>query len=93
MKEFVMPLKKATDQKGNKNINAIHTGFAHMKEKIPVQLKEAACVFRKPATEKYPFQKATVAEGFKGKLDVDSDLCVGCGLCSRECPAKAIEMG
>jgi len=49
-------------------------------------------LFRKPATSKYPFVKAEVPEGFRGKQVYDPDLCISCGLCSRDCPAKAIEM-
>lgn len=49
-------------------------------------------LFVKPATSKYPFVKAEVAEGFRGKQVYDINLCISCGLCSRDCPAKAIEM-
>jgi formate hydrogenlyase subunit 6/NADH:ubiquinone oxidoreductase subunit I len=49
-------------------------------------------LFRKPATGKYPFVKCIPAEGFRGKQIFDINLCVSCGLCSRDCPAKAIEM-
>ena len=49
-------------------------------------------LFTKPATSKYPFVKADVAEGFRGKQVYDISLCMSCGLCSRDCPAKAIEM-
>lgn len=49
-------------------------------------------LFAKPATTKYPFVKATVAEDFRGKQVYDPALCISCGLCSRDCPAKAIEM-
>jgi formate hydrogenlyase subunit 6/NADH:ubiquinone oxidoreductase subunit I len=49
-------------------------------------------LFAKPATSKYPFVKATVPEGFRGKQVYDNNLCISCGLCSRDCPAKAIEM-
>ena len=49
-------------------------------------------LFMKPATGKYPFVKAEVPEGFRGKQVFDINLCVSCGLCSRDCPAKAIEM-
>ena len=49
-------------------------------------------IFTKPATSKYPFVKASVPEDFRGKQVFDINLCVGCGLCSRDCPAKAIEM-
>lgn len=46
----------------------------------------------KPATGKYPFVKCVPAEGFRGKQVFDINLCISCGLCSRDCPAKAIEM-
>jgi hydrogenase-4 component H len=46
----------------------------------------------KPATCKYPFVKCEVPEGFRGKQVFDINLCVSCGLCSRDCPAQAIEM-
>jgi formate hydrogenlyase subunit 6/NADH:ubiquinone oxidoreductase subunit I len=49
-------------------------------------------LFKKPATSKYPLVKAEVPEGFRGKQVYDIDLCISCGLCSRDCPAKAIEM-
>jgi formate hydrogenlyase subunit 6/NADH:ubiquinone oxidoreductase subunit I len=49
-------------------------------------------IFTKPATSKYPFVKASVPEYFRGKQVFDINLCVGCGLCAKDCPAKAIEM-
>jgi formate hydrogenlyase subunit 6/NADH:ubiquinone oxidoreductase subunit I len=49
-------------------------------------------LFKKPATGKYPFVKCVPAEGFRGKQVYDISLCISCGLCSRDCPAKAIEM-
>jgi formate hydrogenlyase subunit 6/NADH:ubiquinone oxidoreductase subunit I len=49
-------------------------------------------LFRKTATGKYPFVKCIPAEGFRGRQVFDINLCVSCGLCSRDCPAKAIEM-
>ncbi len=49
-------------------------------------------LFKKPATGKYPFVKCVPAEGFRGRQVFDISLCVSCGLCSRDCPAKAIEM-
>jgi formate hydrogenlyase subunit 6/NADH:ubiquinone oxidoreductase subunit I len=49
-------------------------------------------LFKKTATGKYPFVKCIPAEGFRGKQIFDIALCVSCGLCSRDCPASAIEM-
>ena len=63
------------------------------KKLISPMFKEALnYLFKKPATGKYPFVKCTPAEGFRGKQIFDISLCVICGLCSRDCPAKAIEM-
>ena len=58
----------------------------------PMVKELLAHLFRKPATSKYPFVKAEVPEGFRGKQVYDPNLCISCGLCSRDCPAKAIEM-
>src|SRR4030042_4308409 len=63
------------------------------KNRVSPMIKELLSnLFAKPATSKYPFVKAEVAEGFRGKQVFDISLCVSCGLCSRDCPAKAIEM-
>jgi len=63
------------------------------KSTVSPMLKEVLShIFKKPATSKYPFVKAEVPEGFRGKQVFDISLCISCGLCSRDCPAKAIEM-
>jgi len=48
--------------------------------------------FSKPATEKYPFVKPQLADNFRGQPFFDFSSCIGCGMCSRDCPANAIEM-
>jgi formate hydrogenlyase subunit 6/NADH:ubiquinone oxidoreductase subunit I len=49
-------------------------------------------VVRKPATSNYPYQPAPMAEGFRGKILFNSEKCIGCKMCMRDCPARAIEI-
>ena len=46
----------------------------------------------KPATICYPFEKIPVPEGFRGRVEYIDANCIGCGRCSRVCPADAIAM-
>lgn len=48
--------------------------------------------FSKPNTEKYPFERPEIADRFRGKLFFDPSKCTGCNLCSKDCPAKALEI-
>jgi formate hydrogenlyase subunit 6/NADH:ubiquinone oxidoreductase subunit I len=49
-------------------------------------------LFRKPATQKYPFERTEVPERLRGKLNWDPTKCTGCSLCVKDCPAQAIEI-
>jgi formate hydrogenlyase subunit 6/NADH:ubiquinone oxidoreductase subunit I len=52
-------------------------------------------LFRDRATVLYPYgelDKIHLPEGFRGRIEFDRVKCVGCQLCFRVCPAKAIEM-
>jgi hydrogenase-4 component H len=63
------------------------------KPRIPQIFKNAVSyVFIKPATTKYPFVKPQLSDDFRGQPDFDIQLCIGCGLCCKECPSRAIEM-
>ncbi|HMF32874.1 MAG TPA: 4Fe-4S binding protein [Candidatus Lokiarchaeia archaeon] len=63
------------------------------KFKLPMMLKEVILnLFRSPATQKYPAVRPEIPEGFRGRQIFHIDLCVSCGLCAKDCPAKAIEM-
>lgn len=61
--------------------------------KIGSMFKEiVASFFLPPITEKYPFEKPKTANRFRGKLAFDSSKCTGCNLCSKDCPANALEI-
>ncbi len=46
----------------------------------------------KPATEPYPKMKIPVPEGFRGKIEVDSSVCIGCSKCEIVCPTACVDM-
>jgi formate hydrogenlyase subunit 6/NADH:ubiquinone oxidoreductase subunit I len=52
-----------------------------------------SALFRKPNTKK-SFTKANefvpVTESYRGKIQFDANLCIGCLLCIRTCPTGAI---
>ncbi len=56
------------------------------------KIKEAIICFSNPrVTLPYPFgEGAEVADGFRGKLDIDEQKCVGCGGCGNVCPSRCI---
>jgi len=49
-------------------------------------------LFQKPVTVRYPFERVPAPKGLRGKPVCDYSLCTGCRMCSRDCPAAAIEM-
>ncbi|HNT98527.1 MAG TPA: 4Fe-4S binding protein [Elusimicrobiales bacterium] len=65
-----------------------------MKKKIPGRaLGEAVRqLFRKPATSAYPFAKAKLQPKFRGRIAFEQEKCIGCKMCVRVCPAKAIDI-
>ena len=56
------------------------------------KLKEAwVCLKAGRVTLPYPLGPAPAPpEGFRGKLDVDVEACIGCGACANACPSRLI---
>ncbi len=49
-------------------------------------------LFKRPATERYPFERYPAPERLRGKLYYDPSKCVGCQLCVKDCPSDAIQL-
>jgi len=45
---------------------------------------------KKPVTVLYPKEKLELPEHFRGKLKFNSEKCIGCKLCMKDCPTNAI---
>ncbi|OGS48534.1 MAG: hypothetical protein A3K68_01005 [Euryarchaeota archaeon RBG_16_68_13] len=46
----------------------------------------------KPATVLYPVEKLSVPEGFRGKIAILDEKCIGCSKCTIVCPTQCITM-
>jgi len=49
-------------------------------------------VFIKRPTIEYPTKTIIFPERFRGVLEVDDELCIGCGICAKVCPNTCIFM-
>jgi formate hydrogenlyase subunit 6/NADH:ubiquinone oxidoreductase subunit I len=49
-------------------------------------------LFSKSTTTRYPFEPLDLPSCYRGRVTVDPDLCRGCGLCVRDCPASGLEL-
>ncbi|OPY37501.1 MAG: F(420)H(2) dehydrogenase subunit I [Methanoregula sp. PtaU1.Bin051] len=46
----------------------------------------------RPVTILYPKEKVTIPPGFRGRIVVSDEKCIGCGKCAVVCPARCIAM-
>lgn len=46
--------------------------------------------FSRPATRNYPFEERKYPERYRGRVAINIDDCIMCGLCMKKCPADAI---
>ena len=49
-------------------------------------------LFKRPVTERYPFERKPAPERLRGKLAFEPAKCTGCKICVRDCPAFALEL-
>lgn len=47
-------------------------------------------LFRRPATGRYPYEPYSMPKGFRGPPRFGMEGCIGCQMCVRNCPARAI---
>ena len=60
---------------------------------IGIMLSEIVnSLFKKPATERYPFERYPTPVRLRGKLIYNPEKCSGCQLCVKDCPADALEL-
>ncbi len=50
-----------------------------------------SCAFKKRATLLYPEVKPEIPDTFRGKIEIDTEKCIGCGKCEAVCP-MAVEV-
>jgi len=51
-----------------------------------------ASLLKAPITERYPFERREAPDDLRGRLVWNQENCTGCGLCTQDCPAQALEM-
>jgi formate hydrogenlyase subunit 6/NADH:ubiquinone oxidoreductase subunit I len=51
-----------------------------------------ANVFRRPATEPFPFGAAATPPAYRGRVRIDAGACVGCSTCAHVCASQAIHL-
>lgn len=47
---------------------------------------------KKPITLRFPYERAEPVERMRAKVTWEIEKCIGCTLCARICPSKAVEL-
>ena len=47
-------------------------------------------LLRRPATRRYPAVRRPAPPLARGRLEIDIEKCIFCGLCQKRCPANAL---
>ncbi len=64
-----------------------------MARSVGVMLRELLShLFAKPATVLYPLQRLEPPERFRGRLIWNTDLCIRCNMCVRDCPCDVLDL-
>lgn len=58
--------------------------------KIPFIKEAVKSIFKSPVTNMYPYSQPIVPKDYRGKIQFNAELCVGCGLCMRVCSPTSI---
>ena len=56
-----------------------------------ILIEALASLFKKPFTRKYPKEKLKPFPRFRGRINYYPKRCIGCRLCEKYCPVKAIK--
>jgi formate hydrogenlyase subunit 6/NADH:ubiquinone oxidoreductase subunit I len=49
-------------------------------------------LFARPATRLYPAEKRELPAGTRGRLTIDIETCIFCGICQKKCPTDALRV-
>ena len=63
-----------------------------MKKRFTLLTAVIDAMLKPSETVAYPFAPLDLPEGYRGAIVFDSDKCIGCALCVKDCPAEALQL-